>query len=93
MGPPPDRDVVMGPPPVPTPQPQQGTQYQKPKDPQEVTEKYRKLKRRYFELEEVSVLLVTSDGPVLTWRQKHKEAATELQRSGERNVKMRGERE
>jgi len=52
MGPPPDRDVVMGPPPVP---PQQIAQ-QKPKDPQEIAEKYKKLKRRYFELEEVSVV-------------------------------------
>ncbi|KAJ7451677.1 hypothetical protein FB451DRAFT_1145649 [Mycena latifolia] len=41
----------------------------------EIHEKYRKLKRRFFELEE-----------------KHKETSTELQRSGERNVKMREER-
>jgi hypothetical protein len=54
MGPPPDRDVVMGPPPVPSPLPQQNAQ-QKPKDTQEITEKYKKLKRRYFELEEVGV--------------------------------------
>lgn len=54
MGPPPDRDILMGPPPVPAP-PQQSSQ-QKPKDTQEITEKYKKLKRRYFELEEVGVV-------------------------------------
>jgi hypothetical protein len=54
MGPPPDRDVVMGPPPIPAPVPQQGS-LQKPKESQEIAEKYKKLKRRYFELEEVSV--------------------------------------
>lgn len=81
MGPPSDRDVVMGPPPVPTPLssglpaplPQQ-----KSKDDQNLTEKYKKLKRRFFELEEVS---------------KHKETNNELQRSGERNVRMREERD
>ncbi|RDB14850.1 hypothetical protein Hypma_016380 [Hypsizygus marmoreus] len=72
MGPPTDRDVVMGPPSIPPP----GTTAQpKAKDSQEISEKYRKLKRRFFELEE-----------------KHKETSTELQRSGERNVKMREER-
>lgn len=56
MGPPqpPDRDVVMGPPPIPM---QQHGALQNPKDVQEVTEKYKKLKRRYFELEEVSIRL------------------------------------
>jgi hypothetical protein len=44
----------MGPPPLPAPLPQQNSQ-QKSKDTQEITEKYKKLKRRYFELEEVSV--------------------------------------
>lgn len=57
MGPPPDRDVVMGPPPssastsasaAPNPQ--------KLKETQDVTEKYKRLKRKYFELEEVSRL-------------------------------------
>ncbi|GLB38668.1 putative F/Y-rich N-terminus [Lyophyllum shimeji] len=67
-----DRDVVMGP--RPTPGSSSGSQ-PKPKDTQEISEKYRKLKRRFFELEE-----------------KHKETSTELQRSGERNVKMREER-
>lgn len=43
----------MGPPPLPAPVTQQGEQ-PKPKDSQEIAEKYRKLKRRYFELEEVS---------------------------------------
>ncbi|KAF5377869.1 hypothetical protein D9615_006687 [Tricholomella constricta] len=68
MGPPTDRDGPMGPPSSSAPQP-------KPKDNHEINEKYRKLKRRFFELEE-----------------KHKETSTELQRSGERNVKMREER-
>lgn len=53
MGPPqpPDRDLIMGPPPIPA----AALQNQNPKDIQEVTEKYKKLKRRYFELEEVSL--------------------------------------
>ncbi|TFK71299.1 hypothetical protein BDN72DRAFT_470448 [Pluteus cervinus] len=80
MGPPPDRDPPMGPPPLPAsashppPDPDQH-QHGKPKDSPDVGEKYKKLKRRYIELEE-----------------KHKETSTELQRSGERNVKMREER-
>ncbi|KAF8349555.1 hypothetical protein F5887DRAFT_878695, partial [Amanita rubescens] len=45
-----------------------------PKD-NALSEKYKKLKRRFFELEE-----------------KHKETSTELQRSSERNVRMREER-
>ncbi|KAH7909241.1 FYRN-domain-containing protein, partial [Hygrophoropsis aurantiaca] len=75
MGPPPDRDIIMGPPPPPLPSAQQPIQ-QTSKDNQEITEKYRKLKRRYFELED-----------------KYKETQAELHRSGERNVKMREERE
>jgi hypothetical protein len=54
MGPPPTRDVVMGPPPVPSPastSPMPGNLKQK--DTQEVAEKYRKLKRKYLDLEEV----------------------------------------
>ena len=57
MGPPPD--VVMGPPPLP---PQVGVFHAAPqnpskpvKDAQDVAEKYRKLKRRYFDLEEVRI--------------------------------------
>ncbi|KIJ17557.1 hypothetical protein PAXINDRAFT_72937 [Paxillus involutus ATCC 200175] len=72
MGPPPDRDLVMGPPPPPLP----STQQQPSKDNQDIGEKYRKLKRRYFELED-----------------KHKESQHELKLSGERNVKLREERE
>lgn len=64
MGPPPDRDVVMGPPPIPAPLPQQSVQ-QKPKDSHEITEKYKKLKRRYFELEEVQLLLHTAQTTLL----------------------------
>lgn len=67
MGPPPDRDIIMGPPPLPAPSPHQATlqlqqqqyllqQKQPTKDDQEITDKYKKLKRRYFELEEVSVV-------------------------------------
>lgn len=52
MGPPPDRDTPMGPPPVPIPSgPQKGM------DGQDISEKYKKLKRRFFELEEVSANL------------------------------------
>lgn len=53
MGPPPDRDVVMGPPPVPAPASSTASP-SKSKDGQDINEKYRKLKRRFFELEEVS---------------------------------------
>ena len=48
MVPPADRDVVMGPPPVP------GATTAKSKDNHDIEEKYKKLKRRFFELEEVS---------------------------------------
>ncbi|KAG9308865.1 hypothetical protein JVU11DRAFT_11324 [Chiua virens] len=75
MGPPQDRDVVMGPPPPPLP-PTQPSAPQSAKDNQDVTEKYRKLKRRYFELEE-----------------KYQDTQTELRLSGERNVKLREERD
>ena len=53
--PPLDRDVVMGPPPVPAqiaPVSSMGA-HSKEGESQEVTEKYRRLKRKYFELEEV----------------------------------------
>lgn len=70
MGPPlpPDRDVIMGPPPIPI---QQHGALQSPKDVQEVTEKYKKLKRRYFELEEVRcshIPLTAYRTYILTWR-------------------------
>ena len=48
------QDIVMGPPPVP-PQVAQSASQQKAKEP-DYAEKYRKLKRKYFELEEVSRL-------------------------------------
>ncbi len=51
MGPP-QHDSVMGPPPVPAQVAQSGSQ-QKAKD-VDFAEKYRRLKRKYFELEEVS---------------------------------------
>jgi hypothetical protein len=52
MGPPPDRDAVMGPPPVPPSAPSSPS---KQKDSQDLSEKYRKLKRKYYDLEEVSM--------------------------------------
>lgn len=48
--PPVDRDVIMGPPPVP---PFTPSSVQNSKDPREFSEKYYKLKRKYWELEEV----------------------------------------
>lgn len=72
VGPPPDRETIMGPPATPLPSSTQ----QPAKDNQDVSEKYRKLKRRYFELEE-----------------KLKGTQNELKLSGERNVRLRDERE
>lgn len=70
-------DIVMGPPPPPAALLQTPAQQQPPaKDNQDVNEKYRKLKRRYFDLEE-----------------KLKETQHELRLSGERNVRMKEERE
>lgn len=71
-------DIVMGPPPPPILPINQTPVQQQPssKDNQDTNEKYRKLKRRYFELEE-----------------KFKEAQHALRLSGERNVRMREERE
>lgn len=60
MGPPVDRDVVMAPPQfnpqqyLPPPNQQAGVQ----KPPQDCVEKYKRLKRKYFELEEVRVVVV-----------------------------------
>ncbi len=53
--PPADRDVIMGPPPVPSHQPFSPSSLQNAKDPREVGEKYYKLKRKYWELEEVAL--------------------------------------
>lgn len=50
MGPPPDKDIVMGPPPNPFPHPNGAS---KSKEAQELAEKYSRLKKRYFELEQV----------------------------------------
>lgn len=74
MGPP--ADVVMGPPPPPPLPVTQQPPPAPPKDNLEIVDKYRRLKRRYFELED-----------------KHKEAQHELRLSGERNVKLREERD
>jgi hypothetical protein len=94
MGPPTDRDVVMGPPPIPPPlgPPQPPALPQKSKETQEIVDKYKRLKRRYFELEEVGSFL-TPVQKIFIVEQKHKETESELMRSGERNVKMREERE
>jgi hypothetical protein len=51
--PPVDRDVIMGPPPVPPHQPFTPSSVQNSKDPREFSDKYYKLKRKYWELEEV----------------------------------------
>jgi len=60
MGPPVDRDVVMAPPQFnsqqyPTPPNQPASVPQKP--PQDCVDKYKRLKRKYFELEEVRIVL------------------------------------
>lgn len=65
MGPPADRDIIMGPPPVPAPQQMvqhagQSLQQTQQHGEQDITDKYKKLKRRYFELEEVSVFVRVS---------------------------------
>ena len=78
MGPP--QDVVMGPPPVPSqiaPSSSTGARLKEPES-QDVSEKYRRLKRKFFELEEVRhcpsrVVLPASD-PLSP------SAATEIQR-------------
>jgi hypothetical protein len=93
MGPPQDRDVAMGPPPprLPStqPPPPQAT-----KDTPDVLEKYRKLKRRYFELEEVRRAPTCRSADAQRTRyQKHQETQAELRHSGERNVRLREERE
>lgn len=92
MGPP--ADVVMGPPPPP---PLPVTQQPPPtplKETQEsALDKYRKLKRKFFELEDVSSYLPSWSIELTNLSQKHKEAQHELRLSGERNVKLREERE
>lgn len=93
-------DIVMGPPPPPHLPINQTPAQQQPssKDNQDVNEKYRKLKRRYYELEEVirpaffaPIRYLSSF--VISSQQKFKEAQRELRLSGERNVRMREERE
>jgi len=53
MGPPADRDVVMAPPQFPQQQYQPQHNNSAPKPTVDVNEKYKKLKRKYFDLEEV----------------------------------------
>ena len=68
MGPPADRDIVMAPPQFnpqqyPAPPNQPANVQQKP--PQEYVEKYKRLKRKYFELEEVRIVVAQNRGPFL----------------------------
>ena len=67
MGPPADRDVVMAPPQFNPqqypPPPNQPTNVQQ-KPPQEYVEKYKRLKRKYFELEEVSFVAALDPLPL-----------------------------
>ncbi|KAI0301209.1 hypothetical protein B0F90DRAFT_360128 [Multifurca ochricompacta] len=75
--PPTDRDIIMGPPPIPSHQPFTPSSVQNSKDQREreFSEKYYKLKRKYWELEE-----------------KYKDLEDELRRSGERNANWNTER-
>jgi hypothetical protein len=59
MAPPSDKDIIMGPPPVPSPLPivPSAKPGPAPKDNQEIVEKYKRLKRKYFELEEVGLVI------------------------------------
>lgn len=107
MGPPADRDVVMAPPQFnpqqyPPPPNQPAGVQQKP--PQDYVEKYKRLKRKYFELEEVRILIPHNPGPPSVFShpltpghdaclfQKFKVTESELLRSGERTSRMRHER-
>jgi len=89
-----DSDERMAPPSLPTPASVSQNQSQSP---QETIEKYRKLKRRYVELEEVRVRLISFSWlqekcrTMLT--QRHQESNTDTNRSGDRNVRMREEKE
>lgn len=91
----PPQDVVMGPPPLP-PQAGQSTS-NKSRESQDVNEKYSRLKRKYFELEEVRRSVFVPDlhlSPTIATRfsQKYKDAQLQLRSSSERNVKWRAER-
>lgn len=92
MSAPTDRDVVMGPPPLP-PQVAQSTSGDSRTN-QELPDKYRRLKRKYFELEEVCrVAAISVFGlSLMELTQKYKETIIELHASGDRNVKWRTER-
>ena len=48
-----DREVVMGPPPLPNQVSVSASNESRPRDNPDITEKYRRLKRKYFELDEV----------------------------------------
>jgi len=81
----------MGPPPPP---PVSIPAQQPPKENQDfVHEKYRKLKRRYFELEEVNFKKYNKRYPRSDTLQKLKEAQYELKLSSERNAKLCEDRE
>ncbi len=104
MGPPPDKEMGLGGPPMhyaPTPLANGGSMkvggaisYDT------LAEKYSRLKRRYFDMEQVGcpfLSISTKDGRILTVETRHGCSETkgddyELQRSGERNSKLRQER-
>lgn len=91
-----DRDVVMGPPPLPPQITLSGSGDSRSRETQETADKYKKLKRKYHELEEVRApSMCFSD--VFSHRgrrarQKHRETVHELRSSGDRNVKWLAER-
>lgn len=99
----PDRDVVMGPPPLPPQVSAEGSgsgdSKARDKETLELAEKYKKLKRKYFELEEVrsreacgGLPVSVEPDSVVVHAQKHRDVTTELRGSGERSVKLRTER-
>lgn len=53
MSAPSDRDILMGPPPLPNQVSVSASNDSRPRDNPDITEKYRRLKRKYFELDEV----------------------------------------
>jgi len=87
-----DRDERMGPPSLPTPASVGQNQSQPP---QETIEKYKKLKRRYAELQEVRVhiIMFLDQKRRSVLNQRHQESNTDSNQSDDRNVRMREEKE